>query len=300
MAEDQIQSLRRSIEALKNKKKKLQDSYTEEGEQLRRFEEKEAQIQEFIRELNNKNKELQKQLDARKAAQSTRNSFFDRQHQETLEKLDNQHKKILEKKADLYSREKRGPNELQQLEEKYSKILKEKHDILMKQQKTFKLEEQNLKREMENHAKQVSQIISEASKYVPSEEDSNDSNDLFDDAEFLRGGKNNIQQMCADSDFNFPLYPKETFSHDIDILDTEDEEDMMENKQTSQLIECFKNQITFTQKKDAIRKHINTLKNMKQTFEVEILALKKELQSKNQAKDNEPEEEEAGKPPQEK
>ena len=143
MSEESIPNLRRSIEAMKTKQKKLQDTYTEEGEHLRYYEEKEMQIQEFIRELNNKNKELQKQIDARQAEQMTKNSLYDKQHQETIEKLYTQHQRLLEKKSDLLAKEKKGPLELQQLEEKYSKLLREKQEILVRQQQILQQEEKN-------------------------------------------------------------------------------------------------------------------------------------------------------------
>ena len=179
MAEESIPSLRRSIEAMKAKKKKLQDMYTDDGEQLRYFEEKEEQIQEFIRELNNNNKELQKQIDARKASQSTRNSFLDKQHQETLEKLYMQHQKLLEKKQELIFKEKQGPSELQQLEDKYNRILKEKQDLIIHQRKLLQSEESRLREMMDIQDQQFAQISSlqngHKRSFVSSSDDDDDS-----------------------------------------------------------------------------------------------------------------------------
>ena len=178
MSEESIPNLRRSIETMKAKKKKLQDMYTDDGEQLRYFEEKETQIQEFIRDLNNKNKELQREIEARQAAQSTRNSFFDKQHQEILEKLYAQHQRLLEQKADLLAKEKKGPIELQQLEEKYSKLLKDKQDILMRQQQILQQEEKQYREAVDRQSMQISQIVSLQNTYQIDDYEEEDYNDL--------------------------------------------------------------------------------------------------------------------------
>ena len=229
MSEESIPNLRRSIEAMKTKQKKLQDTYTEEGEHLRYYEEKEMQIQEFIRELNNKNKELQKQIDARQAEQMTKNSLYDKQHQETIEKLYTQHQRLLEKKSDLLAKEKKGPLELQQLEEKYSKLLREKQEILVRQQQILQQEEKNYREANDKQTFIINKIMnlqsiredfddsSEneeeedvlASKYT-SESDDNDED--LDDFDFnskpilsLSSSKKNPLLMPGGIDFNNDL-----------------------------------------------------------------------------------------------
>ena len=203
MSEESIPNLRRSIEAMKAKRKKLQDMYTEEGEHLRYYEEKETQIQEFIRELNNKNKELQKQIDARHAEQMTKNSLYDKQHQETIEKLYTQHQRLLEKKSDLLAKEKQGPLELQQLEEKYASSLQEKEKLLIKQRKLLQQEEKHYMEANERQNLLIRQIMN-----IQNMDD--DFDDSCEDEEEEESNTNSSSDSDNDpdmDDFDFPHGP---------------------------------------------------------------------------------------------
>ncbi|EAY00852.1 hypothetical protein TVAG_207550 [Trichomonas vaginalis G3] len=221
----------KQIEIVKADIKRLQQLITNYSDQLRASDERVKEQQDKIREINNNNKEKQREIDYLKTQQNSHNEYLDKQSKIILAKIDLEHQKVLEQRANLFSQEKNGSREIQDLENRYKHNIKLKYEKLEKKKLELEEAERNLSHLQQEQEEQIKYIL----KLNPDEP----------------------QAIQEEEDVEEEISPEKITNDSYD-------------KVNSQILEIFKQQFDLNHKHEALNKQLKILTDLKDEFQKSI------------------------------